>query len=199
MHWPVASSHGKNNISYIDTWQAMTRLLDTHKVRHIGISNFSPGQMLELKTHSRVKPYTHQMEMHPYLQQPDFLLFHQEAGIHVTAYSPLGNANPTYGSPGDEHDAPPPLLENDVIRGIAAEKECTTAQVALAWGLSRGTSVIPKSAHAERIEENFEATRCMLEVEDFAKIRMLGEKKLTRFNNPGKGWGVKLFEGLDGA
>ena len=81
---------------------------------------------------------------------------------------------------------------------IAEKRGCTTAQVSLAWGISRGTSVIPKSAHAERIKENFGTLECELEYKDFEKVAEVGRKFLTRFNNPSKGWGLDLYEGLEG-
>ena len=67
MHWPVSQDSGKSEISYIDTWHAMELLLDTNKVRNIGVSNFSPAQMKDLIRHSTIKPAVHQFELHPYL------------------------------------------------------------------------------------------------------------------------------------
>lgn len=58
--------------------------------------------------------------------------------------------------------------------------------------------MIPKSAHAERIDENFGATKCDLHYEDFKAIEELGQKYMHRFSNPSKSWGVPLYEGLDG-
>ena len=168
--------------------------LDTGKVRNIGISNFSPGQLRDLITNSTRLPYAHQMEMHPYLPQSPWLLYHQSLGIHVTAYSPLGNVNPTYGS--SKKASPPVLLKNDVVVKIAKTRKCTPAQVVLAWGLGRGTSVIPKSAHVDRIEENYGAKECGLEYEDWKALEEVGEKGV-RFNNPTKSWGVPLYDGLD--
>ena len=81
---------------------------------------------------------------------------------------------------------------------IAEKRNCTAAQVALAWGMSRGTSVIPKSKHEEYIQENFNAAECTLKKSDLGKIEKVGEKWTTRFNNPSGAWKVDLFEGLDG-
>jgi alcohol dehydrogenase (NADP+) len=133
------------------------------------------------------------MELHPYLPQTAWLQYHQAQGIHVTAYSPLGNSNPTYGPP--KKNGAPALLKNEVLVRIAKNRGCSPAQVSLAWGLSRGTSVIPKSKHADRIEENFGATDCELEYADFAELEKLGNEPV-RFNNPSSGWGLHLYDGL---
>lgn len=117
----------------------------------------------------------------------------------MTAYSPLANLNPTYGSPGKSKDEPPSLLMNEDITEIAKERGCTNAQVALAWGVDRGTSVIPKSQHADRIKENFESANCKLKEEDYTTIEKLGKKYLKRFNNPSDSWGVSLYHGLEDA
>ncbi|MCJ1399191.1 hypothetical protein MMC11_002393 [Xylographa trunciseda] len=199
MHWPVAQtpSSRKNSLGYIDTWHAMERLLPTGKVRHIGVSNFSPAQLANLIAKSHTVPFAHQMELHPYLQQTAWVQWHANHGIHVTAYSPLANSNPTYGGP--KKGSTPALLENAVINEIAKESGCTPATVALAWGMSRGTSVIPKSQHKARIAENFGAKECVMPYEAFGRIEEVGRKYLHRFNNPSEGWGVPLYEGLDDA
>jgi alcohol dehydrogenase (NADP+) len=208
MHWPVGKgpSDNKHTYDYLDTWHAMQVLLASGRVRHIGLSNFSPAQLEDLIQHSDVKPVVHQMELHPYLMQEKWVKEHEKLGIAVTAYSPLGNMNPTYGdraqqssplqsSSSSHHRL---LIEEPLIKAIASKRNCTAAQVVLAWGMSRGVSVIPKSKHEKYIQENFRAKDCGLEKEDLEKIGVLGDEP-KRFNNPSKGWGVRLFEGLDDA
>ncbi|GME24117.1 Aldo/keto reductase [Neofusicoccum parvum] len=198
MHWPVSSS---GDYDYVTTWKSMEELLPT-KVRNIGVANFSPHQLDKLVRSSKIKPAVHQMELHPYLQQPEWVRLHQSHGIHVTAYSPLGNTNPTYRSSSraaNTRKTPPLLLKNEELAGIAEQRGCTTAQVALAWGIQRGTSVIPKSSHEQWIKEDFESLECGLVDSDLDRIEEVGEKYLTRFNNPSKAWDVELFDGLDGA
>ena len=192
MHWPVSqSSFGSNSIEYRDTWAAMGLLLQKGLTRHIGVCNFDPEQMTDLLNHTSNVPSVHQMEIHPYLQQNDWLEFHEKHGIHVTAYSPLAGTNPTY-DPGE----PVQLLNNTVVHKIAEKRGCTPAQVALAWGMSRKTSVIPKSQHKERIVENFHSPECVLEKKDIKKLNKLG-KEHHRYNNPTKGWKVPLYKGLE--
>jgi diketogulonate reductase-like aldo/keto reductase len=210
MHWPVSSNPESHEdyvpvsipysfslaerLTFSQTWKSMLTIPKT-KVSHLGVCNFSPTQLKFLIAETGVKPYAHQMELHPYLQQSSWIELHNVLGISVTAYSPLGNSNPTY----DGKKGPPALLENKVLAKIAKKRKCTPAQVALAWGMRRGTSVIPKSKHEEYIVENFEAGECVLKKGDLKKIEKLGKKYLSRFNNPSKGWGVDLFEGLDDA
>lgn len=194
--------------------------LPKSKVLNIGISNFSPHQLSTLITETRLKPFVHQMELHPYLQQSAWVAKHKELGIHVTAYSPLGDTNPTYHSneQGEQEemidtesaflldlnldlDTDPfyPLLQNPILSQIARSKNCTPAQIALQWGFGRGTSVIPKSSHKDHILENFAAVtdpKCKLGYTDLRFLRFVGRKWLSRFNVPD--WGVGLFEGLDG-
>lgn len=164
------------------------------KVRNIGISNFSPAQLKDIIKQTGVTPAAHQMELHPYLQQSAWVATHKALGITITAYSPLGNTNPVF----ENGTFPPPLLKNDWLTDIATARNCTPAQVALAWNIGRGVSVIPKSSHPEYIVENYESLKCKLEYEDLGKLRIMGRNFLKRFSNPSKAWGVKLFEGLDG-
>ena len=169
--------------------------LPRSKVLNIGISNFSPHQLKKIISKTGVKPFAHQMELHPYLQQTGWITAHKALGIAVTAYSPLGNSNPTY----KDKSTPPPLLKNDLMVRIAERRNCTPAQVSLAWGMGRGTSVIPKSSHVEYIEQNFGAVDCELRADDLAEIKLMEKDYVKRFSNPSKYWGIKLFEGLEDA
>ncbi|KAL8860950.1 MAG: hypothetical protein Q9178_002705 [Gyalolechia marmorata] len=198
MHWPVGNSPdtGKIRLDYLDAWHAMEKVYMTGQVRNIGVSNFSPAQLKDIIDNSTTKPAVHQMEIHPYLPQSEWINYHKELGIAVTAYSPFANTNPTYTpSQGD----PPFLLTNADMLAVAAKRGCTTAQVALVWGWNRGHSVIPKSSHASHIKENFGALDCHLEEDDLDRIDEISKTYLKRFNNPSKGYGVRLFRGLEDA
>jgi alcohol dehydrogenase (NADP+) len=133
------------------------------------------------------------MELHLYLQQTSWLATHSKLGSKITAYSPLGNMNPTYG----RSKTVPPLINNVLFVKIAEKRGCTAAQVALKWGIGRGTSVIPKSNHEVYIEQNLGPLKCELMEEDVREIERMVEVK--RFSDPSEGWVVKLFEGLEDA
>ncbi|KAJ1922495.1 Alcohol dehydrogenase [NADP(+)] [Tieghemiomyces parasiticus] len=160
MHWPLAfkkvegkfcesvkDSNGKpaldENVSLLDTWHAMEALVAKGKVRNIGVSNCNIAQLTQILEHGKIKPAVNQIEVHPYNPNTKLLQFCKDHGIHVTAYCPIGST----GSP--------KVLEDPAVLEVAKETGKTPAQVVLAWGIGRGTSVIPKSVTPSRIEENF--------------------------------------------
>ena len=200
MHWPVAflpdQEDGRTVIdqdtSIHDTWAAMEDLVRANLTRYIGVSNFSPRQLDDLIAKADIKPFAHEFETHPYLQQNEFVEWHLAHNIVVIAYSPLANVNPTYK---DKYPDLAPILEDPFWTKLAAKKEYSPAEVILGWGLQRGTVVIPKSVHEDRILENLYSVFVTFTEEEMRQVAE--QDKRTRFNNPSKGWGVELFEGLD--
>ena len=108
------------------------------------------------------------------------------------AYSPFGNQNDIY----DSGKKVARLIETPTITKIAKKHGCNGAQVALAWGIKRGTIVIPKSVNEERIKSNLECLKVKLDDEDMKEIELLNGP--YRFNNPDS-WGYKFFADLEDA
>ncbi len=171
MHWPVAFRHdlmypesatdfiSLSKVPLIETWRAMEPLKDQGLCRNLGVANFSRTKLKALIEQGRHKPQVDQVEMHPYLAQPELVSFCREQKIALTAYAPLGSAGrPEHLKASDE----PILLRDPIIRQIAAEAGATPAQVLLQWGVARGTAVIPKSVNPQRIAENFAALDLVL-------------------------------------
>lgn len=186
VHWPVAFQPGNGfyppdkkegfvaldlETSLVDTWKAMIALPKS-KVRAIGVSNFTIAQIDGIINATGVVPTALQIEAHPLLPQDDLVQYCKEKGIHITAYSPLGN----------NLIGKPKLTDYPVVQDIAKKLNATPAQVLVAWGAHRGYSVIPKSVQFERIESNFKQVE--LSEEDYAAISKIGEGNHTRFNIP---------------
>jgi len=194
MHWPVAFVPDKGTkvdkeTSIVDTWRAMEDLVHQNLTRHIGISNFAPQDVEQILDMCTICPYAHELETHPYLQQQKFVDYHTANDIKIIAYSPLGNSNPTYDS------GVPALLKDPFWTALALTKNATVAQTVLAWGMQRGTIVIPKSVHEKYIDENLGALGLTFSELEFTAIA--AQDKKLRMNDPGEGWGVPLFHGLD--
>ncbi|KAI0176472.1 Aldo/keto reductase [Hypoxylon sp. FL1284] len=194
IHWPVAFVPGQGTTldqetSILDTWRTMEDFVRNNLTRYIGISNFAKKDVEAIMAMCTICPYAHEFETHPYLQQQDFVDFHKDIGLKVIAYSPLANTNPHYDS------GVKPILENGFWKGLASKKNATVPQTVLAWGMQRGTVVIPKSVHEEYIDENMGALEITFTDDEMRTIRDTDKK--VRMNDPGKGWGVKLFADLD--
>jgi alcohol dehydrogenase (NADP+) len=71
------------------TYKALEKTLKSGKTKAIGVSNFSRKELERLLKETLVVPAVHQVELHPWLQQPDFFEFHKAKGIHISQYSPL--------------------------------------------------------------------------------------------------------------
>ncbi|EEQ33433.1 aldehyde reductase [Microsporum canis CBS 113480] len=204
MHWPVAFAPGDEpfpkdgagkmktaDIDYVDTYKAMEKLVHAGKTKAIGISNFSKAETERLLQNTTIVPAVHQLELHPWLQQPSFVAYLKAKGIHVTQYSSLGNQNETYQQDGK-------LLEAPVLTAIGKKYNKTPPQVALsnlsAWGINEGHSVLVKSKTEERIKANFESD-FELEAEDVQLLHEMDRKR--RFNNSSEAFNYKFFSDLD--
>ena len=168
------------DVPYLETWAAMEDLPAAGLTRHLGVCNLATPLLRELLAHARIRPIDLQVEIHPYLTQAKLLRFCHEQNIHVTAFSPLGA--PSYVPLGmaEEEDS---VLREPSVQTIAEELGATPGQVVLAWGITRGTSVIPKTEKPERLRENLAAADLTLSPEQMRKIDALDRHR--RFNDPG--------------
>lgn len=65
------------------------------------------------------------------------------------------------------------MFTNPILKDIAEEHGKSVAQIILRWNVQRGVSVIPKSVHRNRMEENLAIWDFELSVEDMHRIAML--------------------------
>jgi len=179
VHWPVAQKPGttmpRDGSDFIDpkelpletTWEAMLEQKHAGRTRQVGVSNCSLKKVRRLKEAVGETPAMNQVELHPHLRQEGLVEGCRALGTAITAYSPLGSPDSAslFGRTDDD-----PLLDNAIIRAIAEKRDATVGQVLIAWGLHRGTSVIPKSVTRSRIEENFRSLSVHLTADDMKAI-----------------------------
>lgn len=136
IHWPSAT------VPLEETLEAMALLHQQSKVHHIGVSNF-PSQMLRHACKISPLPIiTNQVEYHPYLSQQKVLQVCREEQVMLTAYAPTARAK---------------VIDDPAINAIAARHGKSPIQVTLRWLLQQPlVSAIPKSAHPDRVQSNFD-------------------------------------------
>ncbi|RKP24610.1 NADP-dependent oxidoreductase domain-containing protein [Syncephalis pseudoplumigaleata] len=177
MHFPQAFKRGDvsvprdadgkvilADIDFCDTWRAMEALLETGKVKAIGVSNFHVADLERLMRETTVVPAVNQFELHPYYPREELVKFCQDHDIHVTAYRSFGFLKD------------PPLLEDPTVAEISRKHGKTPAQTLLSWSLQHGASVIPKSSNPARIHENFQVYT--LPEDDFARLNAITERHI---------------------
>ncbi|KAH8980752.1 Aldo/keto reductase [Lactarius hatsudake] len=201
IHWPIPFVPGRGLLperadkpahveidtetSLVDTWKAMLALRSTGKVRALGVSNFTVQHLEAIIKATGERPAVNQIEAHPLLPQDDLVEYCKKEGIHLTAYSPLGN----------NLHGKTKLVDYPEVKEVADRLGATTAQVLVAWGVYRGYSVIPKSVQKDRIVSNFE--QIALSKEDYEKISDIGKNNHVRFGIPMSftpKWSINLFD-----
>ena len=155
VHWPMAHSPG---IDLVDTWRTMIRILESGRVRAIGVSNFQAEHLRTIIEATRVTPAVNQNELHPYLLQKPLRALHDSLGIVTESWSPLGRGR---------------LLQDPVGIDAAAALGVTPAQVGIRWHLQHDLVVIPKTTHLERMRTNADVSSFVLTDEQMAALDAL--------------------------
>ncbi|MGI0092280.1 MAG: aldo/keto reductase [Nitrososphaerales archaeon] len=156
IHWPNPS------VPIRETMRAMEELVKRGKIRYIGVSNFSVGQLKEAQAAlSSQEIVSNQVKYN--LQSRDIedglIPYCESEQITVVAYSPL-----TRGSVAERKDK---LLDEIALK----YNNKTKAQVALNFLTSKENVVaIPKASSMEHVRENCEASGWRLSDEDIARI-----------------------------
>ena len=197
MHWPDPDEQLEEG------WEAMVRLKEQGKVRYIGVSNCSVGQIKRAEAIEK-----------PVSLQPPYSMIRRDAeaallgycrknNMGVVAYSPMqkGLLTGKYTAekvaelaPDDHRHRDPNFhgkrLEANMklvegITAIAQRYGRTSAQLAIAWVLRREeiTAAIVGARSKKQIEETVQAGEWQLTDEDIAKIDTLIEEHAGQIKN----------------
>lgn len=157
IHWPVREH-------FFETWKALEQLKADGKVRSIGVSNYTIAHLELLATQAKEMPVVNQVEYHPYLNQQALVDYDREKDIVTEAWSPLGRRA---------------VLDDPMIAKMAHHHQKTVAQIILRWELQHGVVPIPKSTHAERIQENTGVFDFELAEDEMGMIDLLNKNQRT--------------------
>lgn len=154
-------------------WRAIEEFYNEKKIRAIGVSNFNIGKFTEFAELVNIKPMVNQIELHPFFAQYDAIENMKKYGCLPQAWGPLAEG---------KHG----IFTHPVLTEIGKKHGKTAAQIALKWNVQRGVSILPKSVHKERIEQNFDIWNFIISDEDMKKIDALDLKhsEIIDHNNP---------------
>ena len=177
-----------------DVAGAVKDLIQEGKVKHFGLSE--AGVQTIRRAHAVQPVAALQSEYSLWWRKPEdeILPTIEELGIGLVPYSPLGkgfltgkiDVNKSFGSDDFRSKlprfAPEALKANQELIGlmdaIAAKKNATPAQVALAWLLAQKSWIvpIPGTTKLNRLDENIGAMALELSAEDLREINNAAEK-----------------------
>lgn len=176
------------NVPIEDTVGAIADLIQDGKVRYAGLSEAGAST---LRRADQVHPIAMlQTEYSLWTREPEIELLPvcRELGTSLVAYSPLGRGfltgafqSPDNFPPGDWRRHSPRFQgENfyhnlklvEKIKQIATRKQCTPAQIALAWLLGKGEDIIPIPGmkRQARLHENVGAVEIVLTADELQQI-----------------------------
>lgn len=167
---------------YIGAYRAMEEAYREGKLKAIGVCNFYPARLADLCETVDVMPAVNQVELHPFFQQEDALAVMKEYGVKPEAWGPFAEGN---------HG----IFTHPVLTKIGDKYGKSAAQVALRWNIQRGVTVIPKSVHKDRMEQNINVWDFELSAEDMAEIAKLdlGHSEIVNHDDPAF---TKMLHGL---
>jgi 2,5-diketo-D-gluconate reductase A len=156
IHWPLPQRG-----EYISTWKTFEKLVETGKVRSIGVSNFKPAHLDRLLAEATIRPVANQIQLSPRITRPDHVDYDRAHDIVTVAWSPLGQGKD--------------LLKEPILATIGAKYGKTPAQVVLRWNMELGIVTIPRSSNPERLAQNLDIFDFTLTPDEVAAISALDD------------------------
>lgn len=176
------------NVPIEDTVGTLGELVQEGKIRYVGLSE--AGAETLRRAHAVHPIAMLQTEYSLWTREPetDVLPVCRELGTGLVAYSPLGRGflTGTFEKPedvaADDFRRHSPRFQGKnfernlqlvaKIKEIAMEKNCTPAQLVLAWLLAQGEDIIPipGTKRRQRLEENLRAIEIELNETDLQRI-----------------------------
>jgi len=152
IHQPFGDVHG--------SWRAMEEAYKAGKLRAIGVSNFAPDRLMDIKAFNEVAPAVNQIEVNPFHQQAESVAFMRENGVQAEAWAPFAEGRNN-------------LFHNEALSDIGRKHGRSVGQVVLRWLIQRGVVALAKSVRKERMAENLNVFDFQLDDSDMARVSKL--------------------------
>jgi diketogulonate reductase-like aldo/keto reductase len=146
-----------------ETWLGMEAVLEQGLVRAIGVSNFNQTHIADIMEVATVTPAVNQVLFNPVQHDMDLLAYCDSLGIRMEAWSPLGGHDSRHGS----------VLDNPLMKKVAAAHGVSTAQVAIRWALQHGLMVTTGTSNSEHMRTDVDVYNFRLTDAELAAISEL--------------------------
>ena len=175
-----------------DTVGAMAELVAAGKVRHLGLSEVSAATLRRAHAVHPIAAVQSEYSLWTRDPEPHVLPACRELGVGFVPFSPLGRAiltgvitgEESISGTGDFRSSMPRFQGDNLARnvalverfaGLAAAKNCTRGQLALAWLLAHGDNIapIPGTKRVKYLEENAAAADIELSADEVMQIEAL--------------------------
>ncbi|PFG52560.1 aryl-alcohol dehydrogenase-like predicted oxidoreductase [Marinobacter sp. LV10R520-4] len=194
-----------------DVMEELSSLVRAGKIGHIGLSEVSAATLRRAHAVHPIAAVQTEYSLWSRDVESDVLPTCRELGIGFVPYSPLGRGflTGTFDGQSDFADGdfranlPRFSAENidanrrivDVVRSLALTKDCTSAQIALAWLLSKGDHIvpIPGTKRLKYLEENVAAVDVVLSPDEITAL----EAGVSELNVAGGRYTDEGMKGLD--
>jgi aryl-alcohol dehydrogenase-like predicted oxidoreductase len=180
-----------------DTVGAMAELVREGKVRYLGLSEASPATVRRAHKVHPISALQSEYSLWEREPEDEILPAVRELGIGFVPYSPLGRGFLTgqfrkfEDLPADDYRRNAPRFQGenfqknlDLVKRIeemAREKNCTPAQLALAWVLAQGPDMVPIPGTKRRkyLEQNLASADIKLTRDDLARIDQVAPRGIA--------------------
>jgi pyridoxine 4-dehydrogenase len=156
----VGGVTGPSEGSIAEPLTVLAELKSQGLIRHIGLSNVTPGQLAEAQTITEIVCI---QNLYNVAQRHDdaFIDDLAQQGIAYVPFFPLGGFTP---------------LQSSELDAVAASLQATPMQVALAWLLHRSANIllIPGTSSTAHLRENLNAATLELPSEALATLDSIG-------------------------
>ena len=157
IHWPANFKKYKDPSEINrETWRALEELYENGRVKAVGVSNFLPHHIEELKETAGILPMVNQIELHIGYMQEEVVRYNKANNIVTEAYSPLGTGA---------------LLDNEILVKMAEKYETTVSVICLSFLREKGIIILPKTISPKRMKENLRLIR--LEAKDMSLLEAM--------------------------
>lgn len=157
IHWPT------HDMDLGGALEVMLELQEAERVRHLGVSNFTPELLHEAMEYAPL--FSNQVEYHPYLAQDELVALAQKYDILLTAYAPVATGL---------------VLKDPLLIEIGQKYGKSAAQISLRWLIQQEkVAAIPKASSPEHRRSNLDIFDFSLTEEEMDRIGSLARNERT--------------------